>query len=191
MTHLRHLPNSLSILRMTFAVPVAYFLWANQVGTALWLLVIAGVTDLADGFLAREFQWRTKLGTWLDPAADKLLIATCLVTLTWKGDLPLWFCLLTMTRDVLLVLGVTILTVRGTEIRIQPHLTGKFATVAQNIALLFSILQHLSPTIESILSYTLIGSAFLTIVSSVAYGRMLGRLLRKEKEGALHQELSP
>ena len=74
---------------------------------SLLLFVIAGVSDLADGFLARHFGWTSRLGSILDPLADKALVVGTLLVLGWRGELPLWLVTLAVGRDVMLVgLGI-------------------------------------------------------------------------------------
>ena len=85
---MRWIPNALTTIRLLLTVPLAYSLWVGDTWLALGLLSFAAISDLADGFLAREFNLRTKVGAWLDPVADKTLITTVLVTLTLKGRHP-------------------------------------------------------------------------------------------------------
>jgi len=186
----RWIPNSLTVVRMILTVPLVYTLWRGQVALALSILVCAGITDLLDGFLAREFGWTTTLGAWLDPVADKLLITSCLIALTWTGQLPVWFCVITIARDIQLVGGVILLHARGVEVRIRPHLSGKLATVGQNIALLLALLQQTSLRVQAALSYSVLFSAVLTIVSAVVYVRVLLHIFRKQSQVALRRTTS-
>jgi cardiolipin synthase (CMP-forming) len=170
----RHLPTSLTLLRLMLAIPLVCLLWQDRVLGALLLLTVAGITDLLDGYLAREFGWRTALGAWLDPAADKILITTCLVTLTAKSYLPLWYCLVTIGRDLGLVIGVSVLLFFGTKIRIRPLLSGKLATVLQNLTILAAILTPLHSRVEQAIPVMVWVSTVMTVISSVAYARVAG-----------------
>lgn len=176
---IRALPNILTCLRLFLSVPLAYCLFHGRIKDAILLLVLAGITDLSDGFLARLWNCRTKVGAWLDPAADKLIITTVLMTLTVKGTLPIWFCVVTLFRDIGLVVGTFTLIGRGYEVRIQPYLTGKLATVAQNLVLIAAILQTPWPRTAAILPGLLYFAAALTLLSAYQYTRTVGIILRR------------
>lgn len=169
----RYIPNALTITRMLLAVPLGLWLWQEKVYAALGLLIFAGITDLLDGYLAREFNWRTPSGAWLDPTADKILVTTSLITLTCKGWLPLWFALVVLARDLGLILGVASLLIRRKRIEIQPLLTGKLAVTMQNVVLLTAILLPLFSWVGQLLPVLLVLSTVVTVVSAVAYGKTL------------------
>lgn len=101
----RHLPNAISVLRMVLVVPLAFSIEARCFRLALWLAVTAGVSDGVDGWLARRFHWRSRLGSVLDPAADKLLLVTCFVLLTGIGKTPLALTGLVLGRDLVIAVG--------------------------------------------------------------------------------------
>jgi cardiolipin synthase len=183
MTAVRYLPNALTFFRLFLSAPLAVWIWEGQLGQTLVLLLTAALTDLLDGFLARHWNARSALGSWLDPAADKTMITTVLVTLTVRGDLPGWFCLLTVARDLGLVTGVLILLGRGVDVKIRPLLTGKLATGAQNGALLLAIL-HRVDVLDRTLHWFLPVSASLTVISFGAYFRVYLRLYKKTGAGS-------
>ena len=176
---MRWIPNGLSLLRMSMAIPLAIWLWQDKLWHVICVGIAAALTDLVDGFLAREFQWRTKLGAWLDPAADKFLITACLVTMTLKEALPVWFCAVVLFRDVQLVSGILALSKRKYGFKIQPQLTGKLATVAQNFAILLSILQNISNLSAKFLPGLVVIATGLTLISSYNYLRLYIRIFRR------------
>ena len=102
MDFLRLLPNSISLLRL-LAVPLTvYLLMSQEMVAAFWVIVAAGVSDGLDGYLAKRFNAVTRLGTYLDPLADKaMLIAVCLC-LVYLGYLPGWIVALAILRDLLI-----------------------------------------------------------------------------------------
>jgi cardiolipin synthase len=113
--------------------PVEAWRWAAA-GTFL----LAAGTDGIDGWVARRFNQRTRLGTILDPIADKGLLLAALVTLTfssWPEKFPLWFLILVIARDVLAIGGALLLGQLAGLRELTPHWTGKVATVAQMTAL--------------------------------------------------------
>src|SRR6185312_5955140 len=85
----RHLPNLISVFRI-----------------ALVVTAVAGISDGVDGWLARRFRWQSKLGSVLDPAADKLMLVGCMVALGWLDEVPRWLVILVVARDAVIALGV-------------------------------------------------------------------------------------
>ncbi|KAJ7504248.1 CDP-alcohol phosphatidyltransferase-domain-containing protein [Mycena galericulata] len=99
------LPNLLTVSRIIACPILGWSIVQGHFELATSLLVYAGLTDLADGYLARRFKTQTVLGTILDPAADKALVTTLAVTLTMKGLLPLPLTAIILGRDALLSLS--------------------------------------------------------------------------------------
>jgi len=107
------LPNALSALRL-LGVPV--FLWlvlTEHDGPAVLVLMVSGVTDYLDGKIARAWGQTSKLGTLLDPAADRLYILATLIGLTVRDVVPLWLTLLLVGRDLLLACTLPVLRRHG------------------------------------------------------------------------------
>ena len=97
---LKYIPNMICVVRILLVAPIVTYLAEERYGLALILILIAGLSDALDGYLARRFDWRTRLGGLLDPAADKLLMFSVFVTLTWMGWVPVWFTAIVVGRDV-------------------------------------------------------------------------------------------
>jgi cardiolipin synthase len=121
-------PNALSVLRL-LGVPV--FLWLllgpHADGWALALLAVSGITDWADGVLARKLNQQSAFGALLDPAADRLYILATLVGLVLRHILPLWVAIVLVARDLVLGLALLPLRRRGWDPP-QVHYLGKAAT---------------------------------------------------------------
>lgn len=100
-----NISNSLSILRIVLALPVAYLLFIQENEIAIILGAIAGITDFLDGFLARKLNQVTELGKVIDPIADKLFIGIVGLVLVYTAVMPLWFFASIIIRDVLILLG--------------------------------------------------------------------------------------
>lgn len=121
------LPNALSVLRL-LGVPVFLWLILNEYdGAAVLVLMVSGFTDYLDGKIARAWGQTSKLGTLLDPAADRLYILATLIGLTARGVVPLWLTLLLVGRDVLLALTLPVLRRHGYG-PLPVHYLGKAAT---------------------------------------------------------------
>jgi cardiolipin synthase len=124
-------PNLITIGRL-FLVPLAIWLIVSRdyVG-AFWVFILAGVSDAVDGFLARQFNMRSVLGSYLDPLADKALLVSIYVTLAVIRDIPVWLAILIVSRDVLIVGGVLLAGLVGQPIAMKPHVVSKVNTAAQ------------------------------------------------------------
>jgi cardiolipin synthase (CMP-forming) len=125
--------NQLTLLRLTLVPVFALLLLYGWPGWALVTFIVAGITDLLDGLIARRTGQMTTVGAWLDPMADKLLVATMFVVLTLPGlglvqRLPLWLTVLVLSRDVAIVLTVTIVNLAVARRTFRPSLLGKLAT---------------------------------------------------------------
>lgn len=102
---LRLLPNVLTIFRMIAVGPVVYWLLTGQYRAAFILGLMAGFSDLLDGYLARRYGWLTHWGGVLDALADKFLLVSVTLTLAWLGHLPWWLAALIVVRDLVIVIG--------------------------------------------------------------------------------------
>jgi cardiolipin synthase len=124
-------PNFISLARL-FAVPVAVWLiLRDRLDLAFWLFVAAGVSDGIDGYLARLLNAQTKLGRYLDPIADKMMLVCTYVALAVAAKLPMWLVILVVSRDVMIVGGFTLAALVGQPIEVRPSLPSKINTVMQ------------------------------------------------------------
>ena len=126
------LPNALSIIRIILTVPIVIALLKGQYLLSISLFLLAGVTDALDGWIAKQFSFQSRLGSILDPVADKILLTCTFVSLYWVGILPLWLLLLICVRDVIIVagaLGYFLGEISRTNDLLKPTLISKFNTV--------------------------------------------------------------
>ena len=105
---------------------------------AFWLFVIAALSDGVDGFIARQFNQQSHLGRVLDPIADKLLLMSIVILLSINPGhafpkLPLWFPILVVSRDILLIAGALLIHVIVGEVKVKPRIVSKIATVFQMV----------------------------------------------------------
>ena len=134
------LPNALSVIRIILTVPVVIALLKEQYLLALLLFLLAGISDALDGWIAKQFSFQTRLGSILDPMADKILLTCTFITLYWVGILPLWLFMLIFVRDVIIVagaLGYFLGEMTSDSELLQPTLISKFNTVLQIALVLF------------------------------------------------------
>jgi len=126
-------PNALTMARILLTpFFVVFFLDANYTG-ALGMFFLAGLSDALDGLLARLLDQRSALGAILDPLADKILLVTSYICLAHSGWIPVWLAVLVVSRDVIILGGVALLTFWGQDMRlsIRPSLVSKLTTAAQ------------------------------------------------------------
>jgi len=122
------LPNLLTASRLILAPIVAWRLLEHDVEGAFWLFVIAAITDLLDGNLARWLNQRSVLGAWLDPIADKVMLLTTLSMLALTGLLPMWLLFVVVVRDLVILAGAEAYRRLTGKLDVQPTLSGKVAT---------------------------------------------------------------
>jgi cardiolipin synthase len=127
--------NQLTILRMGLAPFLAVLVLAHEFAWALVVFVVAGVTDLLDGVIARWGHQRTRLGTLLDPIADKVLLTTAFLVLTWAPGLavsvPVWVTVLVLSRDAIILVSAAAITLSSGFRLFPPSLLGKASTACQ------------------------------------------------------------
>ena len=99
------LPNAISISRIALILPILSLFVNEHFGWALGLILAAGLSDGIDGYLAKKYHWDTRLGAFLDPAGDKLLIAWSYGTLAFLGHIPVWLAFIVIFRDIVIVAG--------------------------------------------------------------------------------------
>jgi cardiolipin synthase (CMP-forming) len=99
------IPNLICVLRIALVWPIANALFADRYVLALVLVTVAGISDGLDGYLAKRFDWRSRIGGLLDPLADKLLLVATFVVLTSTGLVPLWLTAVVIVRDLVIVSG--------------------------------------------------------------------------------------
>ena len=173
---LRQLPNLISSVRILLAVPIAVTLAQHRFVATLWLFGIAAASDAVDGFLAKRFGWQSELGGMLDPAADKLMLATVFVMLALLGSVPVWLTASVIARDCIIVLGAISYRIWLGPVQARPSLISKLNTLCQVTFILAVIgrLQFSSPA--AWVTVALGALVFTTVaISGVDYVLVYGR----------------
>ena len=173
-----NLPNLITLARLC-SVPVAVWLIVEErYGAAFWLFVAAGVSDALDGYIAKRFDRRTRLGAMLDPAADKALLTGVYVTLGLAGQLPGWLVVLVVSRDFLIVLGFVLIQTTAAPKQFDPLYISKVNTSVQ-IALVGFVLARLGLAIEAEPATGLLiaAAALTTALSGLSYLVRWARIL--------------
>ena len=182
---LKHLPNLLTGLRIAAAPALAFLLVRGADRAALGVFAFAGLSDAADGFLAKRLGLTTRFGRLLDPAADKLLMLFSFATLTILGVAPLWLTLIVLARDAAILAGLSLARLLNIPVRVAPLLVGKASTAMQIIyialALVLLTLGVQWPEIENAAADA---TALLTIASWLGYAIVGANALGRRRSTA-------
>lgn len=129
---LKHIPNALTLFRLTLIAPFLMYLFHHEYANAFYTFFLAGFTDGLDGWLARHFHWQSFFGSFVDPLADKLLVASSFISLALIGILPWWLVVLVFLRDFTISMGVVIwYWFIQRKLDFKPTLLSKFNTTLQ------------------------------------------------------------
>ena len=161
--HLKWIPNIISIIRIFLIIPILILIYRSLYDWALFLFLVAGISDALDGYLAKHFGWRTRLGALLDPVADKLLIAGTYIVLTWLGLIPLWLTAIVILRDLIIAGGVLFYSFVIEPFEGEPTIISKINTFLELLFVLM-VLSSSAFMWPNQLTITVIGSAVLVTV---------------------------
>jgi cardiolipin synthase (CMP-forming) len=172
-----NLPNLITLARL-LSVPLAIWLiFDGRYGAAFWVFIGAGVSDALDGYIAKRFDRRTRLGALLDPTADKALLAGVYVSLWLVGQLPGWLVGLVVLRDFLIVVGFVLIQTTAAPKRFDPLSISKLNTLVQLSLIGFVLAQGLGIEAEPV-KWLLIGvAAVTTVLSGLSYLARWARIL--------------
>jgi len=137
-----NIPNTLTLMRILLVPLLVWLIIDHEMLAAFLVFLLAGLSDGADGFLAKRYGWHTELGAYLDPIADKALLVTIYVTLGLSGHLPVWLVIAVVSRDILIVGAVLLAWMMSRPITVKPLLVSKANTCLQ-IALAGVVLAQL------------------------------------------------
>lgn len=136
----RQLPNALSLLRLLAAPITGLMIWQERFVSALGLFAVAGLSDALDGWLAKHYGLASRIGAWLDPAADKLLMLISFAFLALAGAIPWWLAWVVVGRDLAIVAGVVSAKLLRAPLEVKPLRLGKLSTLVQVVFVLLVLL---------------------------------------------------
>ncbi|MEQ1910126.1 MAG: CDP-alcohol phosphatidyltransferase family protein [Vicinamibacterales bacterium] len=174
--------NQVTLVRMLMVPAFVILVVYGHLGWALLVFMLAGLTDLLDGLIARWSGQQSTLGAWLDPMADKLLAVSTFVVLTIPGlglanPLPIWLTVMIITRDVVIVATVAIVNLAVGRRTFRPSIFGKIATATYMmtvvVAMFFNYLGYHSMIVDSFVW----ASLAITLISSLHYIRHASRII--------------
>jgi len=166
-----NIPNLLTLARIILVPIFVISLIHGDFAKALIIFIVACVTDGLDGFLARVLKQKTELGAHLDPLADKTLIATAFITLSVLHIIPSWLTVIVISRDIVILVGISVLFFMSIPFEISPAFVSKITTVFQFVTVLLVL------TFEQVPLYRHLGvlavlywvTALVTVVSGLNY----------------------
>jgi cardiolipin synthase (CMP-forming) len=125
------IPNLITLARILSVPVIVWAIASGEMRIAFAIFVIAGLSDLVDGFLAKRFGMATELGAFLDPLADKAMLVSIYIALGIADAIPRWLVILVVSRDIMIVGAVILSWLVDRPVALKPHPVSKLNTVAQ------------------------------------------------------------
>ena len=164
----KYLPNVFTLVRFVLIAPFLICFFEKNYAQAFYLFVLAGFTDAFDGWLARQFDWQTHVGLFLDPIADKMLIGSSFIALALINILPWWLVALVFFRDFSISLGVFAwYKVMRRSFDFQPSRLSKINTALELLLVSFCLCELAFLPLSFIVRLVLI--ALITLTTTVSY----------------------
>ena len=173
--------NQLTMMRLLLIPAFVILLMYGYRGWALVTFMVAGLTDLLDGLIARMSGEKTTLGAWLDPMADKLLLLTMFVMLSLPeigrpNRLPLWFTVLVVSRDVAIVATVAVVNLAIGPRTFRPSIYGKVATALYIVTGIAALYFNYLGEASSLVRVLIYASLAITVVSAGHYAVQVAKM---------------
>ena len=162
------IPNLLTIVRIALVYPILNNIYLGNFQISIIYFIIASVTDGLDGFIARKMNWKTELGTLLDPVADKILLSGSVFILWLNQFIPFYIFVIFISRDVAILLGAAIrMTIIESDTP-TPNFLGKLTTTLQIIYIAIIFFKEILE-IDLLLFALDVFIIFVTILSLIVY----------------------
>ncbi len=161
--------NLLTSLRLISLIPMVIFFFKGAYSITLALIGFACLTDIADGYVARKFNQKTRVGAFLDPMTDKIMIFTGNTLLLVKAVIPPWYFILIAVRDVGLFTAALILHQKNARWNPKPNIFGRAAALMQGLIIFLGIFHLAFFNLKAYISIAIIICAIFTAISFVSY----------------------
>ena len=135
---LKHFPNALTVVRFLLIPFILFYIFTGNYILAFIFFTISGLTDIADGFIARKFNLVSNFGKLMDPLADKLTQIATLTSLVITDIIPIWILIIVLAKEFIMIVGASFLY--GKDVVVYSRWYGKLATVLFYVAIVFSLL---------------------------------------------------
>ena len=171
------LPNLITLSRILVIPWFVGLMIYGHTAAGFFVFILAALSDALDGFIARTWKLKTRLGTYLDPLADKLLLTASFLTLSILGYIPIWATVVVVSRDIILAVGVLVLdimlrgssSVQGGSYLPRPTLLGKITTAFQLLWVTLTLFSIVFGNMKGVLPAFLWSTVVLTAVSGLHY----------------------
>ena len=175
------LPNLFTALRVVLVLPLCLLIIADEYVAALWVALIAGVSDSLDGWTARRLNITSRFGAIADPLADKLMLGGAYLSFALAGLLPWWVALVVVGRDVFIVTGALLYHWRFGRYDIDPSRWGKLSTFVQILFAVLLLAQQVQPLMPpQLLELVRYALLLLAFTSAAHYGVVWGSKARTQ-----------
>jgi len=178
----KQIPNIITFVRLILLIPLSFLMIKQENQSAVIIFFIAGFSDALDGFLAKRYNWVSRLGSILDPIADKALLVITMAILAFNQKISFSLFTISAVRDIYIILGAYIYYKNIGPFNMQPSLLSKLNTFLQILfitVMLVSLGYQAIP--NEIILYLSYGVYFTVIVSSVHYTFVWGKKYREAK----------
>ena len=135
---LKHIPNTLTVIRLLLIPLIVFYIFTGNYILAFVFFTISGITDIADGFIARKFNLISNFGKLMDPLADKLTQIATLASLVFTDIIPVWILLVVFLKEFIMICGASFLY--GKDVVVYSKWYGKLATVLFYLAIVISLI---------------------------------------------------
>jgi len=187
----RNIPNLLTGVRLLLIPLLLYLLYSGDFNWSLLLILVMGLTDALDGFIAKRLNCVSRFGEFFDPVCDKLMLVSVTVLLAYMGLLPLWLVALIIVRDLAIVVGGATYYYTIAPFRAAPSMWSKVNTFLQLLLVVIVIYSQIMFVPYAWLERLFYGVAITTALSGVGYVWTWGcaAILAKSDSQNLHKHL--
>jgi cardiolipin synthase (CMP-forming) len=168
-TLIRFLPNIFTMLRLVLIIPIVWCILSQLYNLALLLFVMAGFTDLLDGYFARRHNCITRFGSIADPISDKILLLTSFLVFSLVALFPWWLFTLLIIRDIYILLGAISYHIVLGSYKITPHFSGKIYVFMQIVTVIVVLLFAAAWVDFFWLTMSFIALAMTTVMTVIIY----------------------
>lgn len=183
------LPNFLTFLRMAMVPFFVLAVFDHNYVLAVWIFVLSGITDVLDGWIARTFDLRSRMGALLDPLADKILLTAAYISLAiphgQQAVIPLWLAILSLFRDFLIMVMAFVFYMFEGVRSFPPTIAGKLTTMMHVITVSLVLLANVTTVPGAVLRVCFYVSFVLVIVSGFSYIYRSSRAIEAERQARL------
>jgi cardiolipin synthase len=183
------LPNFLTLLRMAIVPFFVLAVFAHEFRLAVWIFVISGFTDVLDGWIARTFDLRSRIGALLDPLADKVLLTAAYISLAVPHGqavvIPLWLAILTLFRDFVIMLMAFVFYMFEGVKSFPPTWAGKLTTVMHVVTVSLVLLANVVAIPDVVLRTCFYASFAMVIASGFSYIYRSSQAIEAERQARL------